>query len=549
MTGLLQAVAAMPQETPLFAAGNTPITAGRIRRTAADVCDRLDGGKRIYLYTASASLFVAGLLAGARAKLAVSCPAHVQPNYLREIGADEGVLLTDQDVDAPCALRLALAPDGDAEAEYADGLELVFYTSGVTGTPKRIAKEIAQIDREARALDALWGAEAGRTYATVSHQHIYGMLFRIFWPVLSGRVSEDRPAEYWESLAGRLTAGATLISSPAHLTRLPPAPVLAGSSPGLVFSSGALLPFAAAQASRDHLGSLPIEVLGSTETGGIAWRRQDSDDALWTALPEVRIGTGEDGALSVTSPYADGTVATGDMAERVGGRFRLKGRGDRIAKIDGKRVSLPRVEEALLAHSMVEAAAAVDLPLRKGALGAIVELNAQGKAALEEQGAFRLSRSLRIALGAQLEPSERPKHWRFCAIPLDRQGKRVQALLRASFTQDEMLANGTVTALEPESAEIRIAFSPELVWFRGHFPGEPVLPGIAQVHLAAQWAEEIWDWQPLGANLSRLKFRQIIRPGDTVRLKLARDITRQQLQFAYHLGDIVASEGTIGGGA
>jgi acyl-coenzyme A synthetase/AMP-(fatty) acid ligase len=549
MSGLLQEVAALPRDTALFASGAVTIDAGQIRRTAAEVAARLDGAKRVYLHTMSASLFVAGLLAAAETKAAVSCPAHVQPNYLREIGAGEGVLLTDQEVEAPRAVRMTLAADGDAKAEPGDGLELAFFTSGVTGTPKRVVKDIAQIDREALALDALWGGEAGRVHATVSHQHIYGMLFRIFWPVLSRRVSEDRPVEYWESLAGKLGRGTTLISSPAHLARMPPARLLAGSAPDLVFSSGALLPFAAAQEACAHLGTLPIEVLGSTETGGIAWRRQDAHDALWTLLPGVRIDAGDDGMLTVTSPYSGGTVATGDVIEREGERFRLKGRADRIVKIDGKRVSLPRVEEALLAHPFVAAAAAVDLPQRKGALGAIVELNDQGRAALEEQGAFRLSRSFRSALAAQLEPSERPKHWRFHAIALNAQGKRVQALLRASFAEDDTLAGATVAIKDEGSAEVHIAFAPTLVWFKGHFPGEPVLPGIAQVHLAAQWAEKLWDWRPQGANLSRLKFRRIVRPGDEVRLKLTRDTTRGQLQFAYHLGDVVASEGTIGGAA
>ena len=552
MIGLLETVCTLPAETPLFASRGKPITAGRIRQTAAEVAARLSGQDRVYLHTASASLFVAGLLAAARKELTIFCPAHVQPQYLREIGADTGVLLTDLEVDIPSAMPLAHA-SGEAQpgAPVRDP-DLCFFTSGVTGTPKQVHKKIAQLDGEAWTLEKVWGKQAGRTYATVSHQHIYGMLFRVFWPVLSGRLSEDRLAEYWESLAGKLSADTTLVSSPAHLTRLPAASILANSLPGLIFSSGAPMPFAAAQAARDHLGSLPIEVLGSTETGGIAWRQQDSIDALWTPFPGVRIETDEGGLLNVISPVSGGEepVATGDMVERVGEKFRLKGRADRVAKIDGHRVSLARVEEALLAQPLIEAAAAVDLPLRNGALGAIIVLNAEGKTALETLGAFRLSRKLRTALAGRLEPGERPKHWLFAPIPLDRQGKRVQALLRASFAPPgtDALGRGTVTALDGGKAEIAIKLAPDLVWFQGHFPNEPVFPGIAQVHLAVQWAERLWGWKPTGANLYQLKFRRIIRPGNTIRLKLARDLATQRLKFAYELKDVVASEGTIGGG-
>ncbi len=537
MTGLLKTIATLPEQTGLFSDGAATITAGQIRQTALDIAARLAGKPRVFLHTASASAFVAGLLAAWRAGLTVQCPAHVQPRYLDEIGADDGALLTDRD--GGIAMSSTGAP---AFADVPDGeLDLIFYTSGVTGTPKQVRKSTAQLDREAGVLEQLWGKQAGRTYATVSHQHIYGLLFRVFWPVLSGRVSEDRPAEYWESLGGRLVPGTTLISSPAHLTRLSPA--LAGSRPSLIFSSGAPLPFAAAQASREQLGSLPIEVLGSTETGGIAWRQQDSADAFWTPLPGVDIDIDSEGLLNVNSPFvSDGPVATGDLAEVVGGRLRLKGRGDRIVKIDGKRVSLARVEEALAALPLVTAAAAIDLPQRKGALGAIVELSDEGRAALAEQGAFRLSRSLRAALAGGLEPGERPKHWRFCPIPLDMQGKRVQSLLRASFAIPD------VTMRDENRAEIAVELRPEMIWFQGHFPGQPVLPGIAQVHMAAQWAEEIWNWRPTGAHLSQLKFRRILRPGDSLRLVLTRDVVRRRLQFAYHLKDIVASEGIIGGG-
>ncbi len=55
-----------------------------------------------------------------------------------------------------------------------------------------------------------------------------------------------------------------------------------------------------------------------------------------------------------------------------------------------------------------------------------------------------------------------------------------------------------------------MTLTPDLIWFRGHFPDQPVLPGIAQVHMAAQWAERLWDWKPAGANLSQLKFRRIL---------------------------------------
>lgn len=553
MTGLLTQVSSLPADFPIFATGNGDITAGRIRATARALAPRLAGyNGRVYLHTTSAALFVAGVLAASRAGLVVHLPAHLQDRYLQEINAQAFLLCDDPKADKAA---FALSADGDEsvwEMPPAD-TDLVFYTSGVTSTPKEIPKAIAQLDREAIALEGLWGGGAGKVVATVSHQHIYGMLFRIFWPILSGRLSDDRPAENWESLAGKLVDGATLVSSPAHLGRLPPAASLDAWLPGLIFSSGAPLPFDAAQASRDRMGSLPIEVLGSTETGGIAWRQQDSVDALWTPFADVQARQTDAGLLQVTSPFISGDtpIETGDASEFVGKQFRLKGRADNVVKIEGKRVSLTRVEQALLELPFVSAAAAIDLPERKGALGAIVELTDEGKTALAAEDAFRFSRTLRAALADSLEPSERPKHWRFGAIPVNSQGKRVGTVLRMGFDlpSARTFGRGHIAAFDAQSAEVLLDLTPDLLWFEGHFPDFPILPGIAQVHLAVKWAEHLFGWTPPSAKLTRLKFRHVLRPGDKVRLKIARDPALNRLKFAFHLEDVIASEGYVGGDA
>jgi 3-hydroxymyristoyl/3-hydroxydecanoyl-(acyl carrier protein) dehydratase len=86
-----------------------------------------------------------------------------------------------------------------------------------------------------------------------------------------------------------------------------------------------------------------------------------------------------------------------------------------------------------------------------------------------------------------------------------------------------------------------------MVWFKGHFPDEPILPGIAQTHMAAIWAECLWGFRPFGANLTQVKFRRVMRPGSQVILRLTRDLDRQRLSFSYECDGIITSEGKIGG--
>lgn len=547
MTGFLETVLRVDASRRLFKRGEAWVTAGEVRDLALRILPDVRRAKaEIFLHTTSLSHFTAGLLAAAVADKSVALPAHAQANYLAELGCPDGALINDD------AFDRGEGSGGELTIKQHDPM-LVLFTSGSTDKPKRVEKNFSRLEIEASALEAQWGAEASHVIATVSHQHIYGMLFRLVWPVLSGRTSDDTAATYWEDLDGRIE-GATLASSPAHLTRLAPRADLYQPPPALIFSSGQLLPAPDAQACIDAFGKPVIEVFGSTETGGIAWRKQTTPDAAWTPFPTVSVATDDERALSVRSPYLqdDAPLFTGDVANiAADGTFRLLPRGDRVAKIDGKRVSLTRVEAGLVGLPDITAAAALTLPTRRDALAAVVALSESGKSQLKELGAFRFSRHLRASLAASLEPPERPKHWRFVdAIPADSQGKRILSTLRELFavTSDplEPLKMDIRTHTDSE-AEIAFTLPDDLIFFKGHFPDRAILPGVAQTHMAVLIAQKLWgDW-PSDTNLQKLKFKRVLLPGDAVILKLKRDAAIGRLSFVYRFRDIDASQGEIGG--
>jgi acyl-CoA synthetase (AMP-forming)/AMP-acid ligase II/3-hydroxymyristoyl/3-hydroxydecanoyl-(acyl carrier protein) dehydratase len=330
---------------------------------------------------------------------------------------------------------------------------------------------------------------------------------------------------------------------------LPPRTDLFTPPPALIFSSGQLLPANAAQACIERFGKAVTEVLGSTETGGIAWRRQTKPDAPWTPFADVAITQTEDGSLIVRSPNLqdDAPMQTGDVIELLDdGRFGLKPRGDRVVKIEGKRVSLARVEDALVALPEIQLAVALTLPARGEALAAVAELTAAGRLKLDELGAFRFTRALRAALAATLEPSERPKHWRFPEqIPIDVQGKRVLTSLRALFDDDPLAALSLDIRTQSETeAEIAFTLAPELIFFEGHFPDRPILPGVAQVHMAVLIAQRLWGEAPSDANLSKVKFMRVLAAGESVVVQLKRE--PGWISFRYRLNDIDVSEGEVG---
>ena len=98
------------------------------------------------------------------------------------------------------------------------------YTSGSTGRSSAVPKNLTQFDAELREHESIWGQLLGDACAlsTVSHLHIYGLLFRLLWPLTTGRMFAARTCFHWESILAEIAAagGSYLVSSPAHLSRI-----------------------------------------------------------------------------------------------------------------------------------------------------------------------------------------------------------------------------------------------------------------------------------------------------------------------------------------
>ncbi len=57
-------------------------------------------------------------------------------------------------------------------------------------------------------------------------------------------------------------------------------------------------------------------------------------------------------------------------------------------------------------------------------------------------------------------------------------------------------------------------------WFSGHFPGEPILPGIAQLGIVYDTVCRAGGGRFGITGFSRVKFKKIIRPGDRMQIAI-----------------------------
>lgn len=506
---------------------------------------RARGVQRMALYLEDAGELAIALLGAWRAGVTVLLPGDAQAQSRQRLGSQVDLWLDAlDDLDGEPLAPAALDPDA---------CHLVLCTSGSSGEAKVIDKSLRQLTNEVEALEQLWGADlAGATIlGSVAAQHIYGLLFRVLWPLCAGRPFWRRALPFPEDLQ-RESLGQpafSWVTSPALLKRM--GDNLNWQALGAVrrvFSSGGALPLEVSAELGEQLGLRPTEVYGSSETGGIAWRQGGEP---WTPFPGVALSLNEEGALRIASPYLPtGHVEqSADAAElHADGRFLLRGRLDRIVKLEEKRISLPMLEQALAAHEWVADARLGVIQEGRAFLGALLALSPAGLHALRNQGRKTVTEALRKHLGDHCEAIALPRRWRLLLeLPYSNQGKLAQSKV------DELVATPRPTQVTPCKVDqvegewqLELDVPPDLAHFTGHFPQTPVLPGVVQIDWAQRLARAlIAELPPRFCGMEALKFQQLVRPGDRIQLTLRFDAERGKLYFAYRNGDAPCSSGRI----
>nr|WP_256834327.1 acyl-CoA synthetase family protein [Pseudomonas oleovorans] len=520
-----------------------PALRERALRLAAAL--QTQGVQRVALYLEDAGELAIALLGAWRAGVQVLLPADAQAQTRQRLAAQIDLWLDDL-----AGLDAAPLPGARLLPEQC---RLTLCTSGSSGEPKLIDKSLAQLANEVEALEHLWGQHLGQAcvLGSVACQHIYGLLFRLLWPLCAGRPVHSRALPFPEDLqqVSLSQPHFVWVASPALLKRMGDNldwPAL--SRVKQVFSSGGALPAEAAQALHDRLGQWPTEIYGSSETGGIGWRQGDTP---WQPFTGVGLSLDEAGALRIASPYLPaGHIEQSADAAEIGddGRFVLRGRLDRIVKLEEKRISLPMIEQALVNHDWVADSRLGVVQEGRAYLGTLLAMSPTGVHALRNQGRRTVTDTLRRHLANHCEAIALPRRWRLLLeLPYSSQGKLPQSQVEA------LLAEPRPTRVEPISAEerdgewlLQLQVPLDLAHFTGHFPQTPVLPGVVQVDWAQQLAHQLIPHLPSRfAGMEVLKFQQLVRPGDTLQLTLRFDSERGKLYFAYHNGEAACSSGRI----
>ncbi len=497
------------------------------------------------LHAEDHALFLIGLIAllqcGKHIHLTASLPA--SPSAPGE----EPPLASDQPAGADLILAI---PDTDAGATLPDcpsvdpdRFLLFFHTSGSSGAPKTVAKTFIQVEAELVNLAGIWGDRfhGATVFSTVSPQHFYGFLFTGLLPFCTGARLYRSRILYPETLTTVLSADAVVVTSPAFLKRAdhdassaaPPGP------PRLVISSGGFLPEASARKNRAWFGTDVTEIYGSTETGGIAWRRSPGD-APWKPFPGVIPSATDSGTLDIASPYLPppGRDVIEDLVEfEPDGGFRLFGRADSIVKIEEKRVALNDVENRLMETGLVADAVVAALEAGRQFLAAALVLNDKGKSQFHNTPKIKMNRFFAAALRPHFHPIVIPRQWRFLETsPRNAQGKITAAARRGLFTGGpEPVKEPKMTVLEhaADRAVLELTFPQSYVHFEGHFEEMKILPAVAQMDWAMKYTASLFNVPAAMRELSVFKLKKPIFPDTPVRLALELQREKHRLRFSF----------------
>lgn len=354
------------------------------------------------------------------------------------------------------------------------GAALVLFTSGSSGAPKGVLLSKAGIQANIQAVMAgmnlLPSAHTSATLVILPLHHAFALITQVLLTLHSGGDLHLLPSG---SLAGEImnyftdhhithTAGVpSQWNALLHLHQLNSVPEdYTKSSLKHIQIAGAALDKASAQALQSHYPQAEIWIgYGLTEAGPRVSAYRYSAEAKQEGLPagfalpgvtlRIESTTNTEGKavalLGVKSPACmlgywgdakatrsvlqDGWLRTGDCARLEQGMLWIQGRADDIFQSGGEKISPLEIEQALLLHPEVHAAAV--WPESDPLLGHRIVAGVVSKKALSRQ-------SLLSHLRPLLPKSKHPRQWvRLQNLPMNGNGK-LQRNLLAQWPSDRI---------------------------------------------------------------------------------------------------------------
>ncbi|MDA1075504.1 MAG: hypothetical protein O3A63_12195 [Proteobacteria bacterium] len=118
---------------------------------------------------------------------------------------------------------------------------------------------------------------------------------------------------------------------------------------------------------------------------------------------------------------------------------------------------------------------------------------------------------------------------------------QIESLARAPLDPQVLSVRKTVQRLQ-----IEMLVPADLAYFQGHFPTQPILPGVAQILWVARFVQRWLAPSMIFQHMDRVKFKSLIYPGDELMLDVRCIPTGVSYQYL-RAGRVVGSGYLISG--
>jgi Acyl-coenzyme A synthetases/AMP-(fatty) acid ligases len=433
----------------------------------------------------------------------------------------------------------------------------ILFTSGSTGQPTAHAKTWGQLCQGAAGLaKALNWAEipACAVVGSVPPQHMFGLEATVMLPWFTGvPVHAQKPLLPADlEIALRQSARPSWwMTTPLHLRASLRSPTSLAGLAGVVASTMSLpAPLACAAEAAWHVPVL--EIYGSTETGALAIRRT-AMETHWVPLQGVSLrheadceSKGEEGRrVWASGAHFESPVLLGDELDiRPDGRFLWIGRSSDLIKVGGKRASLSALNQNL-----------TDIPgVNDGACffpedvtsNASDDTHPSRRLAALYVSSTLLPQEVLNALRTRIDPVFLPRPiFRVAQLPRNTNGKLRAASLADLYARCK--AKGLPEPRFPAPDGVQHCAVPDAhPSIPGHFPGDPIVPGVVILARVAEAIRTHFPHLELGVLLN-VRFHAPLKPGESfcVRPQLQGELVRFEVQLAAPSMDSQSNSGAV----
>ncbi|AII15491.1 acyl-CoA synthetase / AMP-(fatty) acid ligase [Campylobacter iguaniorum] len=418
---------------------------------------------------------------------------------------------------------------GDLDSEFELNLDYEFflYTSGSSGSSKAIKKSLKDMFEEAIFLRDFLSLNAQNLYTSVTHQHMFGLTFKVFLPLIAGLKVLSKKLDYPEIVLSYDFTNTIFISSPVVLSAISKYGGTNINKADLIVTAGSKLE----NELRNKFDAKIMEIYGSTETGIVA----ANFGSGFEILGGVNLSLNDQERLIINSKWCKEYLSS-DMAEISGKSLKLLGRFDRIIKLNEFRFSLDEAECELKNHKFISdskcALLAGDTRIK-----ALICLSKEGKDEFRNSGKNGIIKALKGHLFDKFKTNIR--HFKIV--------EKIEKNSYGKFSVDDF-KRVWQRKLTPKfelinPLEMQANISEECFFFEGHFRDFPLVPGFMQVGFVMDALSELGTVIDKPYNVENLKFTAFLRPFDICKITISKEANL--INFKVYANEKISASGRI----